>query len=137
MKFTTAYCTDDQEPIQSYCSQSPVVLVLCPLNGLDVDALLHHLPQWAHLPQLVHMRHCLSNSSINLTISGEATNAVPAANEIRRTENSAQVKLTPGKMSQLFKLEQHGGQGDHSQGAQPSSARSSTEQLHTTAIMAI
>ncbi len=36
-------------------------LVLAPLNDLQVDALLHHLPQGAHLSQLDHMGHCLGN----------------------------------------------------------------------------
>ncbi len=32
-------------------------LMLCPLDGLQVDALLHQLPQRAHLPQLVYVGH--------------------------------------------------------------------------------
>lgn len=34
-----------------------LVSVLCPLDGLDVHPLLHHLPQRAHLTQLVHVGH--------------------------------------------------------------------------------
>ena len=55
------------------------LLVLAPLDGLDVDALLHHLPQWAHLAQLLHMRHRKRDRAVHLFCRCEAPQAEPAA----------------------------------------------------------
>lgn len=41
-------------------------LVLSPLDALDVHALLYHLPQRAHFPQLLHVRNGHGNSSVHL-----------------------------------------------------------------------
>jgi hypothetical protein len=67
----THACTPRQQP-------RTAASVLRPLDGLEVDALLHHLPQRAHLAQLGHMRHRLLNSTLHLSIGGETAQAIPA-----------------------------------------------------------
>lgn len=49
-------------------STGPCHLVLRPLNGLQVDALLHHLPQRGHLPQLQGDRK--QGRSVRLALPG-------------------------------------------------------------------
>jgi hypothetical protein len=41
-------------------------LVLAPLDGLEVDALLDHLPQGAHLAQLGHVVHRQLHRAVHL-----------------------------------------------------------------------
>lgn len=53
--------------------------VLRPLNALDVNPLLHHLPEWAHLPQLVHMIHSHSDGTVHFLLCGEAPQPISAA----------------------------------------------------------
>ena len=44
--------------------------MLRPLDALDVDALLHHLPQRAHLPQLLDVRDGALDGNVDL-LAGE------------------------------------------------------------------
>jgi hypothetical protein len=53
--------------------------VLCTLNGFDINPLLHHFPQRAHLPQLVDVLDRHLDGSVHLGIGGESTNAIPVA----------------------------------------------------------
>eukprot|EP00983_Pelagomonas_calceolata_P089608 1157328-Pelagomonas_calceolata.AAC.17 len=62
-------------------------LVLRPLDGLDVNALLHHLPQWAHLAQLVDVVHGELDGTVHFLDSGEAAHAVPAARRHHMMKN--------------------------------------------------
>eukprot|EP00191_Tetraselmis_sp_GSL018_P001362 CAMPEP_0177596546 /NCGR_PEP_ID=MMETSP0419_2-20121207/11152_1 /TAXON_ID=582737 /ORGANISM="Tetraselmis sp., Strain GSL018" /LENGTH=381 /DNA_ID=CAMNT_0019088489 /DNA_START=305 /DNA_END=1451 /DNA_ORIENTATION=- len=50
--------------------------VLRPLDALQVDALLHHLPQRAHLPQLVHVGDRRLDGSVDLLLGAEPPKAV-------------------------------------------------------------
>jgi len=49
--------------------------VLAPLNALDVNALLHHLPQRAHLAQLLNMLHCQGDRAVHLSLGGKPAQA--------------------------------------------------------------
>jgi len=51
-----------------------VVLVLGPLDRLDVDPVLDHLPQRRHLTQTTHLFNCSLDSVINFLLCCEATN---------------------------------------------------------------
>ena len=52
--------------------------MLRPLYALQVYALLHKLPQWAHFPELGHMPHCQLHSSVNFSSSCESAYSKPA-----------------------------------------------------------
>jgi len=54
------------------------------LDGLDVDPLLHHLPQGAHLAQLVHMVDCELDGSVHLLHCGEAAQPIPGSALVKR-----------------------------------------------------
>lgn len=50
-------------------------LVLRPLNRLEVDALLHHLPQRRHLAQALDVLDAILDRVIDLGLGGEAADA--------------------------------------------------------------
>mmetsp|Transcript_11703 Transcript_11703/g.37170 ORF Transcript_11703/g.37170 Transcript_11703/m.37170 type:complete len:405 (-) Transcript_11703:257-1471(-) len=52
--------------------QVPIKLVLRPLDGLDVDTLLDHLPQRAHFAQLLHVLHGEVHRAVHLVVRGKA-----------------------------------------------------------------
>jgi hypothetical protein len=52
-------------------------LVLGPLNLLEVDTLLNHFPQGAHLPQTVDMPRDELYGAVYFCLGGEAPNAKP------------------------------------------------------------
>ena len=47
--------------------------VLRPLDGLDVDAVLEHLPERRHLPQPPHLPHRPGHSVVDLLLRREPT----------------------------------------------------------------
>lgn len=47
--------------------------MLSPLNRLEVDAFLNHLPQWTHLAQTVRLFDAFLRGVINLGLGSEAT----------------------------------------------------------------
>ena len=49
--------------------------VLRPLDRFDVDALLHHLPKWAHLAQPVDVVRARVDRIVDLLLSAEAADA--------------------------------------------------------------
>ena len=56
---------------------SMMVRILTPLNRLQVNALLDHLPQWTHLPQLPHTPTQLLNRVLNLLLGREPADSDP------------------------------------------------------------
>lgn len=52
-------------------------MLLRPLDGLEVDALLNHLPQRAHVPQTLHVLLAQVNSEIYLLLRREAAQPKP------------------------------------------------------------
>ena len=52
-----------------------VYSMLCPLDGLDVDAVLEHLPERAHLPQPPHLPHRPGHRVVHLLLRRETTDA--------------------------------------------------------------
>lgn len=48
--------------------------VLSPVNGININTLLHHLPKRAHVPQPLHGRDNFSNDKIYLRLGRETTN---------------------------------------------------------------
>ena len=53
--------------------------VLAPLDGLDVDALLDHLPERAHLAQLLHVRDRQHHRAVHLGLRREPPKPKPGA----------------------------------------------------------
>lgn len=48
-------------------------LMLRPVNGIDVNAFLYHLPQRAHIAQLLHSCDYLLNNEVDLSLRREPT----------------------------------------------------------------
>ena len=46
-----------------------------PFDGLDVDSLLGHFPEWAHFAQLGDMVHQLFNGGVDLMLRREPAEA--------------------------------------------------------------
>lgn len=51
--------------------------MLRPVNRVDVDALLHHLPQWAHITQPLHDRDDFLHREVDFGLGGKATDTEP------------------------------------------------------------
>lgn len=49
------------------------MLSLTPINTPNVNPLLHHFPEWTHIPQLINSPHDMPNNEINFSFSCEPT----------------------------------------------------------------
>lgn len=58
-------------------SQRPILLVLGPLDALEVNAILHHLPERAHFSKTLHMMNALFHCVVHFLLSSETANAKP------------------------------------------------------------
>lgn len=71
-------------------------LVLGPLDGLDVNALLHHLPQRGHLTQLVHVRDLQTDEKVHMvlcaTIRRALLNRVEQYHRTARLTNAVKIE---------------------------------------------
>ena len=61
------------EGIEQKISSGSVLLMLSPVNRINVDALLHHFPKWAHVTQPLYGCDNFLNHEIYLRLGGEAT----------------------------------------------------------------
>lgn len=48
------------------------MLSLAPINTPNVNPLLHHLPKWTHIPQLVDSPHDMPHNEIDLSFGCES-----------------------------------------------------------------
>ena len=62
-------------PVLYICCKLKCYLMLCPLDGLDVDAVLEHLPQRRHLPQPLHLPHRPRDRVVHLLLRREPPDA--------------------------------------------------------------
>ena len=54
-----------------------LMLRLRPVDGVDIDTLLHHLPQRAHLAEPVDGADDVLDDEVDLSLGGEAADAEP------------------------------------------------------------
>ncbi len=57
-------------------------VILGPLDTLDIDSILCHLPKWTHLPQSADMLHAQVYCVVNLLLSRESTDTETDANVV-------------------------------------------------------
>ena len=50
------------------------LMLLTPLDTFQIDALLHHFPQWTHFSQSIHMLDAQVDSKIDFLLGRESTN---------------------------------------------------------------
>lgn len=55
----------------------PILLVLGPLDALEINAILHHLPERAHFSKTLHMVNALLHCVVHFLLCSETANAKP------------------------------------------------------------
>lgn len=58
-------------------SQGPILLVLGPLDALEVNAILYHLPERTHFSKTLHMVNAFLCSVVYFLLCSETANAKP------------------------------------------------------------
>ncbi len=82
----------------SFCFLS----MLRPFDAFQINALLYHFPERAHVSQSVDMEHCLGHRNINFCFCSETTNSEPdgrVRNIFVRSDGSQHVTWFQGRRS--------------------------------------
>lgn len=70
-------CMLKQEGRGHHKIKSSILLMLCPLDALEVNTILHHLPERAHFTKTLHMLNTLLCCVIHFFLCSETADAKP------------------------------------------------------------